>query len=355
MRPANAIAPLFIGGTCITIISAKNYGPTSEHCVEKDGISCPVDANSTNSSDNIDTSLGPERFQWTKTEKTAEILMAKKTDDDEDVDAAADNDDDDDDDDNESLPHGQCGLYLAPSTLPHAGLGLFSGSAIPFDHSVNEYIGGTFPGYDDDEHPPLWTDVFIPIADDYKALPYRGQQRFPSWLQYVWPRSTGALSDFTTTAFPVVPQELWDFDLGFNYADGIKFFADDMTDKLSKMKPIRHPKERVNAFVPGLSSLANSDRRLSNMDRIYANSRVDYNGQVAPWQPGAGAFTPHHGIEFFVSKKGGVFAGMELVSNMIYFSLAILLSGRITSFTRLCPSLPIDRVSPHDDDKYLAS
>jgi hypothetical protein len=82
---------------------------------------------------------------------------------------------------------------------------------------------------------------------------------------------------------------------------------------------------------------------------------VDYNGQVAPWQPGAGAFTPHHGIEFFVSKKGGVFAGMELVSNMIYFSLAILLSGRITSFTRLCPSLPIDRVSPHDDDKYLAS
>ena len=55
------------------------------------------------------------------------------------------------------------------------------------------------------------------------------------------------------------------------------------------------------------------------MDRIYANSRVDYNGQVAPWQPGAGAFTPHHGIEFFVSKKDGVFAGMELVSNMIYF------------------------------------
>lgn len=305
MRPANAIAPLFIGGICIAIILAKNYGPTSEHCVEKDGISCPVDAN--------------------------------------------------DDDDNESLPHGQCGLYLAPSTLPHAGLGLFSGTAIPFDHSVNEYIGGTFPGYDDDEHPPLWTDIFIPIADEYKALPYRGQQRFPSWLQYVWPRSPGALSDFTTTAFPVVPQELWDFDLGFNYADGIKFFADDMTDKLSKMKPIRHPKERVNAFVPGLSSLANSDRRLSNMDRIYANSRVDYNGQVAPWQPGAGAFTPHHGIEFFVSKKGGVFAGMELVSNMIYFSLAILLSGRITSFTRLCPSLPIDRVSPHDDDKYLAS
>jgi hypothetical protein len=157
MRPGNAIAPLFVGGTSIAIASAKNYGPTSEHCVEKGGRSCPVDANSTNSSDNIDTSVGPEIFQWTTTEKLAQILTAKKTDEDEDADAA-------DYDDDESLPHGQCGLYLAPSTLPHAGLGLFSGSAIPFDHSVNEYIGGTFPGYDDDKHPPLWTDLFIPIG-----------------------------------------------------------------------------------------------------------------------------------------------------------------------------------------------
>ena len=131
-----------------------------------------------------------------------------------------------------------------------------------------------------------------------------------------------------------MPHELWDFDLGFNYADGIAFFTDDMTDNKSKMKPKYHPKERVNAFVPGLASLANSDRRLSNMDRIYANSRVDYNGQVAPWQPGAGAFTPHYGIEFSVSKKGGVYAGIELVSNMIYFLVAILLSERNTSFTR---------------------
>lgn len=239
------------------------------------------------------------------------------------------------------LPNDQCGLYLAPSTLPHAGLGVFSGSAIPFDHSVNEYIGGTFPGYDDDKHPPLWTDLFIPIADDYKALPYRGQQRFPSWLQYIWPKSPGALSDLTTTAFPNVPHELWDFDLGLNFADGIEFFADDFDDKRSKTMPNYQPEERVNAFVPGLASLANSDSRLSNMDRIYANSRVDYNGQVAPWQPGAGAYTPHHGIEFSVSKKGGVYAGMELASNdMIYsfghHSLAEMKHSSQRFFALLC-------------------
>jgi len=140
------------------------------------------------------------------------------------------------------LPNGQCGLYLAPSTLPHAG----RFSLDPPSHSIN--VGGTFPGFDDDKHPPLWTDLFIPIADDYKALPYRGQQRFPSWLQYIWPKSPGALSDLTTTAFPDVPHELWDFDLGLNFADGIQFFADDFDDKRSKTMPYK-PKERVNAFV----------------------------------------------------------------------------------------------------------
>ncbi len=354
MRYANAIAPLLIGGTCIAIAPAKNYGPTSDHCVEEDGSSCPVDEKSTkNSSDNIGTSPVPERFQRAKTGKLPEASMVKKVyeegDDDDDDDGDDDGDDDDgDDDDGESLPNGQCGVFLAPSTLPHAGLGLFSGSAIPFNHSVNEYIGGTFPGFDDDEHPPLWTDLFIPIADEYKALPYRGQQRFPSWLQYIWPESPGALS-YSTEIFPPVPHELCDFDLGFNHADGIKFFADDMTDKLSKMKPNHRPKERVSAFAPGLASLANSDGRLSNMDRIFANSRVDFNGQVAPWHPGAGAFTPHHGIEFSVSKKGGVYAGMELVSNiMMYFSVAILLSGRNASLTRFsappCPSTVCLRV-----------
>jgi len=106
-----------------------------------------------------------------------------------------DSDDESDDDNDEEkvdlLPPGKCGLYLAPSSLPGAGIGLYSGTRIPYDYSINEYIGGTFPGYDDDRHPPLWNDLYIPIADKYKALPYRGQQRFPSWLGYIWPNEFG--------------------------------------------------------------------------------------------------------------------------------------------------------------------
>lgn len=52
------------------------------------------------------------------------------------------------------------------------------------------------------------------------------------------------------------------------------------------------------------------------MRRIEENSKTDFNGQLAPWQPGVGAFTPHHGIEFYVANKtGGVYAGMELLLN----------------------------------------
>ena len=107
----------------------------------------------------------------------------------------SDTDDNDDEDTDEEkvdlLPPGKCGLYLAPSSLPGAGIGLYSGTRIPSDYSINEYIGGTFPGYDDDRHPPLWSDLYVPIADKYKALPYRGQQRFPSWLGYIWPNEFG--------------------------------------------------------------------------------------------------------------------------------------------------------------------
>jgi len=112
----------------------------------------------------------------------------------DDLSDSSDGDESDDDNDEEKvdlLPPGKCGLYLAPSSLPGAGIGLYSGTRIPYDYSINEYIGGTFRGYDDDRHPPLWNDLYIPIADKYKALPYRGQQRFPSWLGYIWPNEFG--------------------------------------------------------------------------------------------------------------------------------------------------------------------
>mmetsp|Transcript_5388 Transcript_5388/g.9648 ORF Transcript_5388/g.9648 Transcript_5388/m.9648 type:complete len:365 (-) Transcript_5388:445-1539(-) len=198
------------------------------------------------------------------------------------------------DDEDERLPHaGQCALYLAPSSLPHAGLGLFSGTSIS-----------------EKEHPSLWTDLFVPVADQYKALPYRGQQRFPSWLQYIWQSSPGALSDLTTNSpYPVVPSEIWDFDDGLNSADGVKFYFNDLVDLLFQSLPDLPPEKgdlidivygimpgfqqvhRVSAFVPGLASLANGHESLANIDRVY--------------------FTPRRGIEWIATK--GVTEGMELL------------------------------------------
>jgi hypothetical protein len=73
----------------------------------------------------------------------------------------------------------------------------------------------------------------------------------------------------------------------------------------------KRPFRRVSALVPGIASLANSHPKMNNLDRDYASSRVDYLGQTAPWQPGVGAFTPHHSVEFITTKS--VRPGMELL------------------------------------------
>lgn len=201
----------------------------------------------------------------------------------------------------------QCALYLAPSSLPHAGLGLYSGRPLPVDASLS----------DDERGGGGWTDLFVPLGDPfYKALPHRGQQRFPSWLGYVWPEEPQALAELPDTfvfSFPAVPSRLWDFDAGLNDADGIEFYADDLNDAMYERFPDFEPSQKVSAFVPGVASLANhGPDGTANVDRVYESSRADYGGQEAPWHPGAGAFTPHHGIEFAAVED--VAEGEELVS-----------------------------------------
>ena len=140
-----------------SVTTAKNYGPTTEQCDAKTGIGCDAaDTSSSSSPPKNDNATRRKRQELTP-EKFHTTNKKKKSSD--------SNNNNDDDDDTTLLP-GECGLYLAPSSLPHAGLGLFAGSTIPFDSSVNEYIGGTFPGYNDEEDTPLWTDLFIPIADN---------------------------------------------------------------------------------------------------------------------------------------------------------------------------------------------
>ena len=115
-------------------------------------------------------------------------------------------------------PPNTCALYLAPSTIPHAILGLFSGSSIPKDENANTYLSGTYPGFVyNEEDDPLWSDLYIPIADVYKTLPYRGQQRYPSWLQYVWGAKRGMFHhEGEMNPFPNLMDEIKGYDDGLN-------------------------------------------------------------------------------------------------------------------------------------------
>ena len=68
--------------------------------------------------------------------------------------------------------------------------------------------------------------MYIPVADIYKALPYRGQQRFPSWLSYVWPAEPGLFyKEGEMGVFPNFPDEVKDYDDGLcrEYKDIIEY------------------------------------------------------------------------------------------------------------------------------------
>ena len=149
--------------------------------------------------------------------------------------------------------------------------------------------------------------MVIPIADEYKSHPYRGQERFPSYLAYVWGERPGLFSgdDFERTShFPRVPRELWDVDLGLNDADGLKFYMDD--DHRGG------DDGRISGLSPGLASLANHGHEgVANVKRIEEHSRADYAGMSFPFEAGAGAFTPHHGVDYYASR--GVAEGMEIL------------------------------------------
>lgn len=183
----------------------------------------------------------------------------------------------------------QCLLHLAPSSLPHAGLGLFAGSTHALDTSLNSNS----------------IDKVLPILDKYKALPYRGQQRFPSYLAYMWTEHKGALAEFSLdeadgprSAFPTVPSELWDVNIGLDGADGMEFYKSDAASG-NNLDP-----RVINAFVPGFATLANHHEELNNIDRVYLEDYGD--------EDDASDYN-HAGIEYFATTD--VTEGMELLLN----------------------------------------
>ena len=137
----------------------------------------------------------------------------------------------------------KCTLYLAPSSIPGAGLGIFTAEELPM---------GALIGASDD-----LGEKVIPVLDQYKTLPFRGQQRWLPWLSYIW----GA-ANFVNNE--------WNGQHGFNEIqhDGGLYKADGLSfnDGMGVWEE--------NAFVPGLASLMNSHPELVNVGKSDSNTSV---------------------------------------------------------------------------------
>jgi hypothetical protein len=138
----------------------------------------------------------------------------------------------------------ECTLYLAPSTIPNAGYGVFAG--VDFDEG--DYIGEP--------------DLVIPVIDTYKNLPYRSQQQFASWLAYVWPAEPDAFYPATRASFPTIPSYMYKVDTGLNAATSLKF------------RNSNH--ERIHAFAPGIASLVNSSPEFVNIQSVKRRNHVSF-------------------------------------------------------------------------------
>jgi hypothetical protein len=156
-----------------------------------------------------------------------------------------------------SLDHriwtGDCGLWLAPSTLEGAGLGMYAGR--PF--RANEALQVT-------------GDVVIPIVD----LRYHTQLTHPGlYTQFQWNDYTWRGSDFG-----MHHEGLWE----------------------------------VHAASPGLGAAINAFLALTNVVE-HTHVDMDANGLHRSRDPGAGAFTPYHNRRTTASTD--IAAGQELFAD----------------------------------------
>ena len=130
----------------------------------------------------------------------------------------------------------ECSLYLAPSSIPGAGLGVYTA----IDVSEDDFVGEP--------------DLFVPVIDKFKTLPFRGQQQFLSWLGYVWPEKQDHFYNATTDSFPTIPPAMYKVDPGLNGATTLKFYDGDG--------------KRISVFAPGIASMANSHLDRANIKKL---------------------------------------------------------------------------------------
>ena len=172
-------------------------------------------------------------------------------------------------DNKEAAADDECTLFIAPSRIPNGGFGVFTTVDLPQGSNIGE------------------PDMCIPLIDKFKTIPYRGQHRWLSWLDYVR-GTTNFLIPKNKPLAKVDPAKLK------RSATGPQFL-DDMY--------------RVDAFAPGLASMAISHRTLFNI-KLKGQPKRDSMGLQRHKDPGTGAFASHHGANFVAEKD--IEAGSEL-------------------------------------------
>ena len=148
----------------------------------------------------------------------------------------------------------KCGLYLAESTIPGAGMGIFAGHA---SFEPGEMVTDS--------------DLVIPVFE----LDWHNQHKSPLhflWSEYVWAAST----------------------------------FDGMDDQEVE------PKDAIHACSPGMGAAVNCRLNMVNLEDTPLLSVMGRSG-VPSESPGAGAFTPYYGRQFRAIHS--IPPGMELYVN----------------------------------------
>mmetsp|Transcript_23743 Transcript_23743/g.26205 ORF Transcript_23743/g.26205 Transcript_23743/m.26205 type:complete len:932 (+) Transcript_23743:64-2859(+) len=163
----------------------------------------------------------------------------------------------------------KCGLYIAPSILRH-GPGVFTAVDIEEGEMVGE------------------PDMFLSVLDRFKTVPYRGQHRWMSWLDYV--RGT------TNYRIPKnIPQNEMEQHMLRRSSTGPQFWYDF---------------HRLDAINFGLGSEANVHPTMNNIKMNENSYKHDNVGLHRSTDPGVGAFSSHHNVEFMATSH--IEAGSEL-------------------------------------------
>eukprot|EP00547_Thalassionema_nitzschioides_P011831 CAMPEP_0194261284 /NCGR_PEP_ID=MMETSP0158-20130606/45946_1 /TAXON_ID=33649 /ORGANISM="Thalassionema nitzschioides, Strain L26-B" /LENGTH=920 /DNA_ID=CAMNT_0039001401 /DNA_START=2058 /DNA_END=4820 /DNA_ORIENTATION=- len=167
-------------------------------------------------------------------------------------------------------PSPECRLYSAPSLL-RVGPGVFTSVNIPVGTLLNT------------------NDMILPVMDRFKTVPYRGQHRWMSWLDYV----------HGTTNYRI-PKNI-----------PLNEMKDESLRRGKDGTQVWYDFHRLDVVSPGLASEVNAHPTQHNIAFVETDY-YEYNhaGLLRGQSPGVNAFASGHGIRFVTTKN--VAAGSEL-------------------------------------------